>query len=69
MQINVGEDEEKLLKYEHVILDRHDTENSSDNDNQNWFMCRLSRVFFITKTITLWSSTIRNGHLVNNYAP
>jgi hypothetical protein len=24
MQINVGEDEEKWLKYDHVILDQHD---------------------------------------------
>jgi hypothetical protein len=34
MQINVGEDEEKLLKYDHVILDQHDIENSNDDDNQ-----------------------------------
>jgi hypothetical protein len=40
MQINVGEDEEKLLKYEHVILDQHDIENSSYNDNRNWLICK-----------------------------
>jgi hypothetical protein len=33
MQIDVVEDEEKLLKYEHVILDQHDIKNLSDDDN------------------------------------